>query len=187
MSLLALFRTGTRHREHGVNEWCHTVYCYQTQHSECLVLTRWKEAIITLREALVSKMSEYTSPGKSVAYTAVFSHITLSCNLGIKGMAVPRCAQISFTSEEDLPLWSGDVEVWKMYHIHHILHGFFSCLVILHVKKNLHLVANLMLSSFGFPPLISVTCSDSNILLVFLLRKCFSVTSTLPLKLTSDK
>lgn len=74
-----------------------------------------------------------------------------------------------------------------MYRIYHILHGFFSCLVILHMKKKLHLVANLMLSNFSFPPLISVTFSDRDILLVaavFFLRKCFSVTSTLPLKVT---
>lgn len=150
-------------------------------------LTHWREGITTLREALVSKMSEYTSTGKSVATLQCSGSITFSGHLGIKGMAVPGCAQISFTFEEDLPLWSGDVEVWKMYHIHHILHGFFSCLVILHVKKTLHLVANPMLSSSGFPPRISVTCSDSDIILVFLLRKCFSVTCTLPLRLTSDK
>lgn len=151
-------------------------------------LTHWREGITTLREALVSKMSEYTSTDKRVATVQCSGSFTFSFHLGIKGMTVPRCAQISFVSEEDLPLWSGDVEVWKMYHIiHHILHGFFSCLVILHMEKNLHLVANLMLSSYGFPPLISVTCYDSDIILVFRLRKCFSVTCMLPLRLTSDK
>lgn len=34
MSLLALIQTGTQRSEHGVNEWWHTVYCYQNQHSE---------------------------------------------------------------------------------------------------------------------------------------------------------
>lgn len=69
-------------------------------------LTHWREGITTLREALVSKMSEYTSTGKTVArmQCSGFRVFTFSFHLGIKSMAVPRCAQISFASEEDLPL-----------------------------------------------------------------------------------
>lgn len=53
-------------------------------------------------------------------------------------------------------------------------------------EKTLHLVANLMLSSSGFPSLVAVTCSGSGFTL-FLLRKSFSVTCMLPLRLASDK
>lgn len=37
-------------------------------------LKHWREAIITLREALASKMYEYLSTDKSVAYATVFRH-----------------------------------------------------------------------------------------------------------------
>ena len=124
----------------------------------------WREAIITLREALVSKMYEDVSTDKSMAYATVFRqyHILLQSRY-------QRPHSFPWIWSRNLCVWRGSSTlIWRHEGLKNVLqppHPLWFLLMFSHppCEKTLHLVANSMLPSFSFPPLISVTFSEISV------------------------